>query len=299
MSHICETLPGNRQHFQHGPIDLLIQAEGDSVAVKDAHLHASKQFAEVLPTLVTELSRLRQPIRTGTPNVFVGPVANRMWQACRPFANENFITPMAAVAGSVAQHILMSYQVPGIKRAWVNNGGDIALYLTPGTQFQLGLFSDLTRALPSILTAQLPDLDAMATIFAGSGIGGVATSGWAGRSHSLGIADSVTVFASDAGSADAAATILANAVNIDDDLIVRQPANSLSDDTDLEDRLVTVAVPKLDPFKVARALAFGLEKAQTYVDNGLLQSVVLMCQGQVVSATRLKALIKERALCHQ
>jgi hypothetical protein len=109
----------------------------------------------------------------------------------------------------------------------------------------------------------------------------------------------VTVFASDAGLADAAATILANAVNIDDDLIVRQPANTLSDDTDLEDRLVTVAVPKLDPFQVAQALSFGLEKAQTYVDNGLLQSVVLMCQGQVVSATRLKVPIEERALCHQ
>jgi hypothetical protein len=171
--------------------------------------------------------------------------------------------------------------------------------LTPGTQLQLGLFSDLTRVLPSILTAQLPELDAMATILAESNIGGVATSGWAGRSHSFGIADSVTVFASDAGVADAAATILANAVNVDDDLVVRQPASSLSDDTDLEDRLVTVSVPKLDRSQVARALAYGLEKAQTYVDAGLLQSVVLMCQGQVVSATRLKAPIKERVLCHQ
>jgi ApbE superfamily uncharacterized protein (UPF0280 family) len=299
MSHHCELLSGNRQHFQHGPIDLLIQAEGDPIAVQDAHAQASKQFAEVLPTLVTELSRLRQPLRTGNPNAFIGPVARRMWQACRPFADEFFITPMAAVAGSVAQHILKSYQVPGIKRAWVNNGGDIALHLTPGTQLQLGLFSDLTRVLPSILTAQLPELDAMATILAESNIGGVATSGWAGRSHSFGIADSVTVFASDAGVADAAATILANAVNVDDDLVVRQPASSLSDDTDLEDRLVTVSVPKLDRSQVARALAYGLEKAQTYVDAGLLQSVVLMCQGQVVSATRLKAPIKERVLCHQ
>ena len=299
MTHLCTSLTGNRQHFQHGPIDLLIQAEGDPVAVRDAHERARKQFADVLPTLVTELSRLRQPVRAGDQNIFVGPVARRMWQACQPFADDVFLTPMAAVAGSVAQHMLTSYQMPGIERAWVNNGGDIALHLTQGTQLQLGLLSDLSRVVPSILTAQLPELDALATIRAGSGVGGVATSGWAGRSYSLGIADSVTVFASHAALADAAATVLANAVNVDDDLIVRQPANSLSDDTDLEDRLVTVAVPQLATAQVARALAFGLERAQTFVNAGLLQSVVLICQGQVVSATRQNAAFKERELCHQ
>jgi len=269
------------------------------MAVHDAHAQSRKLFAEVLPTLVTELIRLRQPVDVSTHNIFVGPVARRMWQACQPFADKVFLTPMAAVAGSVAQHILASYQVPGIDRAWVNNGGDIALHLTGNTQLQLGLFSDLSRVLPSMLAVRLPELDGLATIRSGTGIGGVATSGWAGRSHSLGIADSVTVFASDAGLADAAATILANAVNVDDDLIVRQPANCLSDDTDLGERLVTVAVPRLARAKVAQALACGLEKAQTYVDAGLLQSVVLMCQGQVVSATRLNIPIKERELCHQ
>ena len=50
----------------------------------------------------------------------------------------------------------------------------------------------------------------------GDGVGGIATSGARGRSFSLGIADSVTVLAEDAATADAAATLIANAVDCDD-----------------------------------------------------------------------------------
>ena len=43
---------------------------------------------------------------------------------------------------------------------------------------------------------------------------GIATSGWRGRSFSLGIADAVTVLAATAAEADAAATVIANAVDL-------------------------------------------------------------------------------------
>lgn len=299
MGPMFSILPGHRQHFQHGPIDLVIQAEGDPIVVNQAHQHAQMQFLQVLPKLVVELKRLRQAVDPIQSNPMIGPVATRMWQACKPFADAFFVTPMAAVAGSVAQHILSSYQVPGIQRAWVNNGGDIAIHLTESAKLKLGLFSDLERLQPYLFAARVPELDAMATIYADSCVGGIATSGWSGRSHSFGIADSVTVFAADAGLADAAATILANAVNVDDDLIIRQPANSLSEDSDLEDRLVTVTVPKLAHTQVAVALARGLKMAQGFVDKGLLHSVVLMCQGQVVSATQKSCINKERELCLQ
>ena len=51
--------------------------------------------------------------------------------ACAPFAR-GFITPMAAVAGAVAQELIACYHRPGIERAWINNGGDIALHLAAG-----------------------------------------------------------------------------------------------------------------------------------------------------------------------
>ena len=52
---------------------------------------------------------------------------------------------MAAVAGAVAQALVVAYRRPGINRAWVNNGGDIALHLAPGQSARLGLYADLAR----------------------------------------------------------------------------------------------------------------------------------------------------------
>ena len=299
MGPVCQFLPGDRLHLQHGPIDLIIQAEGQAGVLLRAHQQARRRFEDVLPVLVTELTRLRQPVDPHSNNPMQGPVARLMWQSCCPFADSQFVTPMAAVAGSVAQYMLVPYQVDGIDRAWVNNGGDVAIHLAGAASLRLGLFSDLAGALSSVLAQRPSSLDGIATICAGAGIGGVATSGWAGRSHSMGIADSVTVFAADAGLADAAATLLANAVNVEDESIVRTPAYLLSDDTDLGDYLVTVNVPRLAPEKVMTALARGQTIAQRYVDSGVLHSVVLICQGQVVSANRIPANVGEKALCHQ
>jgi ApbE superfamily uncharacterized protein (UPF0280 family) len=117
----------------------------------------------------------------------------------------------------------------------------------------------------------------------GMGIGGVATSGWRGRSFSLGIADSVTVFAASASMADAAATMIANAVNIADPRIVRRPACALKDDSDLDGQLVTVEVPALSQLQIQEALEAGLKKARMLEQNGLICACVLSCQGWFIS----------------
>jgi hypothetical protein len=108
----------------------------------------------------------------------------------------------------------------------------------------------------------------------------VATSGWRGRSFSLGIADSVTVLARTAAQADAGATIVANAVNLDDPRIQRRPACDLKDDSDLGTIPVTTHVPALDPESVRVALAAGARRARDLQARGLLWSAVLVCQGQ-------------------
>jgi ApbE superfamily uncharacterized protein (UPF0280 family) len=193
-----------------------------------------------------------------------------------------FLTPMAAVAGSVAQDLSTCYQAAGIKRAWVNNGGDIALHLTEDTAVSIGLFADLARLDEQQLVSGI-QTDAMFEVKYGMGIRGVATSGWRGRSFSLGIADSVTVFAASASQADAAATLIANAVDVSDARIKRQPANALKDDSDLGQRLVTVAVPELGQEEIYEALEAGLKKAHTLRQNGLICACVLRCQGWFVS----------------
>ncbi|KQP40014.1 UPF0280 family protein [Pseudorhodoferax sp. Leaf274] len=268
------TLPSGRQHFQHGPIDLVIAAEGDADAVQAAHDAAWLRFAKVLAELVAELPLLRAPVGAGCP--VQGPVACRMWQACAPYRS-GFITPMAAVAGAVAQEILAHYTGAGIARAWVNNGGDIAIHLTAGQQVRVGLWADLARFRPGASAHKLTT-DAQFAITADRPVRGVATSGWRGRSFSMGIADSVTVLARDAAAADAAATVIANAVDVQDPRIARRPADQVKDDSDLGNRLVTVDVPPLPAMLVDRALQAGLARAQALRAQGLIWHAALVCQ---------------------
>ena len=272
--------PG-RWHFQHGPIDIVIGAEGDAAAVAAAHEAAWVRFQTVLPELVAELRALRLPVRG--PCALQGVVARRMWQACRPYHSQ-FITPMAAVAGSVAQELVVCYEREGIERAWVNNGGDIAVHLAPGASVKIGLFADLARFDPSQPRLQT---DGHFEVRAAMPVRGIATSGWRGRSFSLGIADSVTVLARTAAMADAAATVIANTVNVDDARIQRRPANQIKDDSDLGEIEVTVDVPALAQAQVARALQAGERRARELQRDGLIHSAVLVCQHRLARVEAL------------
>src|SRR5207248_4088101 len=106
------------------------------------------RFQTVLEELVGELPLLRRPADANHPGV-AGAVARRMIDACRPHSRE-FITPMAAVAGAVADEILMAMlEGRKLEKAYVNNGGDIALHLSAGTSLDVGLVADLDHPLLS------------------------------------------------------------------------------------------------------------------------------------------------------
>ena len=289
QAHRAPLDPG-RWHLQHGPIDIVVGAEGDAAAVAAAHAAAWARFQKVLPELVAELRALRLPVDHGAgpagrvgPCALQGVIARRMWLACRPYHSQ-FITPMAAVAGSVAQELIGRYERDGISRAWINNGGDIALHLSPGASVKVGLFADLARFDPSQTTLQT---DAQFEVQAALPVRGIATSGWRGRSFSLGIADSVTVLARTAAMADAAATVIANAVNVLDARIERRPANQIKDDSDLGDICVTVNVPPLDEALIQHALQAGERRARELQRDGLIHSAVLVCQHRLARVEAL------------
>lgn len=277
------SLPGGRWHFQHGPIDLVIGADGQAEAVAAAHEQAWVVFQPLLAELVSELPWLRQAV--DAPGAMLqGPVARCMAVACMPMAAWGFITPMAAVAGAVAQALIAVYQRPGVQRAWVNNGGDIALHLAPDTEVSVGLVADLSRfdAATALRTAAGQGrADGRFVVQHGDPVRGIATSGWRGRSFSLGIADSVTVLAATAAQADAAATVIANAVDCDHPAIRRRPACELRDDSDLGQRLVTVDVPSLPACDVRSALARGQQRARELQRRGLIHAAALVCQGSL------------------
>ena len=266
---VVQRLSGGRLHLSHGPIDVVLRGWGAAEAVARAERAAATLFPTILPGLVAELPALRRPM-ADAPQV-TRPVARRMVAACTPFAPA-FLTPMAAVAGAVADALLDAMlRAAPLARAYVNDGGDIAVFAAPGQALAIGLAAD-----PEHLA-----FDGTVTVTASSGIGGVATSGRHGRSFSLGIADAVTVLAKDAATADAAATLIANAVNLDSPAIRRAPAASLDPDSDLGDRLVTVDLGPLAPAEIAGALDAGAARASDFVARGLVRAAALRLRGQV------------------
>ncbi len=284
------SLSDGRWHFQHGPIDIVLQLAGEPQACADAIEKTWQRFQCILPELVSELFYLRQAVSALEDHVFTHPVAQRMHRATAQAAfasHDGFVTPMAAVAGSVAQELLPCFMQAGIHKAYVNNGGDIALHMQPGESWRIGMVSDMAQALRNWQTHEL-SVDGAFVIEADMPVRGIATSGWQGRSFSLGIADSVTVLAATAAQADVAATLIANAVNIDERRIQRRPADSLRDDTDLGARLVTVDVPPLHAQQLQQALEHGLDCARDMQSRGLIHAAFLSCQGHAVVAEPLE-----------
>ncbi|MCF6124686.1 UPF0280 family protein [Mesorhizobium sp. M7A.F.Ca.CA.001.07.2.1] len=260
---------GKRLHLNHGPIDLIVEVFGEADECRRAYEQAVARFQTILMELVEELPELRLPAFFLAPRSFAGPTARRMEAAVMPLA-ECFITPMAAVAGSVADETLAAL-LAGRKldRAYVNNGGDCAIHIGRGQSMGLAVAGTGNGMADRI------------TIRAEDGVRGVATSGWRGRSFSLGIADAVTVLARTGAEADAAATLIANAVDLPGNpAIKRIPAHELSPDSDLGARLVTHGVGTLALGEVARALDNGLAVAEDFRRRGLIAGSALFLGGE-------------------
>ena len=192
-----------------------------------------------------------------------------MEAAVAPLATD-FITPMAAVAGAVADEVLAAMIVGRrLERAYVNNGGDSALHLEAGQSMRLAIAGTGHGLADRI------------TIHARDRVRGVATSGWRGRSFSFGIADAVTVLARTGAEADAAATIVANAVDLPGHpAVTRQPARELAPDSDLGGRLVTTGVGGLSSAEIAEALERGFGVAGDLRRCGLIEAAALFLAGQ-------------------
>jgi len=257
---------GKRLHLQYGPTDMIVEADGDRDEVSAAYRQAIARFRTILPELVGELPRLRQPVAEDMrADSFRYGTARRMAEAAR-LHRGTFVTPMAGVAGAVADELLAA-MVEGrrLDRAYANNGGDIAIHLADGADFTVGL---VDRPETAVSVGRFTVTGAMP-------VRGVGTSGRQGRSFSLGIADAVTVLARSAAAADVAATLIGNNVNVDHPAIERSPAQALDPDSDLGMLPVTVAVGALDEVSRDAALDAGLACAEDMREAGLIHGAVL------------------------
>lgn len=271
---------GKRLHLQHGPIDIITQAFGDDAEVAKAYEQGISFFATVLQDLVVDLAELNQPVNYPDKSNLTG-VSGIMWKATRCFSGEHFVTPMAAVAGAVADQVKQAMLAGRqLDKLYVNNGGDISLYLAGDAKFVSGIVN----------VQDLPKLDALAQLDKEDNVGGLATSGWRGRSLSPGIADAVTVLADTAAMADVAATLIAGDVWVDSPAIKQAPATSLRDDTDLGHMLITEDVGALSHNEIKTALERGLKTARSFQSQGLIKGAYLALQGETrnLSLTQIK-----------
>lgn len=278
---------GQRLHLQHGPIDLIISAYGEKRSVARAYQYAHEAFKTVLDDLVAELPFLKQalPLTSAEP---VCSVARRMVSAARQCVGLDTVTPMIAVAGSVADHVLNAMlKAPALDRVYVNNGGDIGLWLAADQTFTIGICDNVeTGAIATNLTLEAKHL-----------VHGIATSGWRGRSHSLGIADAVTVLAACAADADAAATVIANAVDIPGSCSVhRVPATELSPDSDLGSRLVTVTVDALTSAEIELALQRGRDRAQQLLARQVISAAYISLAGSTIVCDQKTNILRAGAM---
>jgi ApbE superfamily uncharacterized protein (UPF0280 family) len=271
--------PNGRLHLQHGPIDLIIGVDdphssfGDQAAMRrQAFASAQARFQTILDELVAELPVLRKPAPENGTRI-LSSVGRRMMDAVMPFASDQFITPMAAVAGAVADEILSAMMSDFADdrrpaRIYVNNGGDIALHLGQTAEFRIRMAHETGMALGDF------------AIQGTSPTRGVATSGRGGRSLSMGIAESVTILAANAAAADAAATIVGNAVDLPDHPQIRRArAIDVVDDSDLGERLVVVSCGELSDDDVDTALSSGAAMARRPLSAGLIHRAALFLQG--------------------
>lgn len=247
----------NRLFLNHGPIDIVLEAFGKDKPL--AYEKAKKYFSTLLNELVLDMDLLKKEV---VPHRhFNNKISQSMQNATEKFYPD-FITPMAAVAGSVADNILnVLVKDTKLEKAYVNNGGDVSFYLTENQTVKSSLAS-----IPNII-AEIDYKDKSR---------GIATSGWRGRSFSLGIADSVTVLADNAAMADAAATMIANSVNIKNHpSIIKKPAEEIYEDSDLKNLMVTVEVGDLKQSEIEDALRNGNEVGKTYLESGLINSALI------------------------
>ena len=268
----------HRLHLQEGPINLILDVDAFKDIREHLFISAKKRVSTVLRELVLELDLLKLPWKIHSP-VPKGEIAKRMFYAVSDL--DVFVTPMAAVAGAVADEILdvmrktvenSDYYLDNVKRMYVNNGGDLSFWLKNGSSFSVGVIDNI----------ETPELNTKVSLHHESPVRGIATSGWRGRSQSLGIADAVTVLAKSAVEADVAATLIANDVNIEYPGIEKRPASELKDDSDLGSMPVTVDVPSLPDFMVSEALNKGAKTARKFINMGIIETAYLSLQKQTL-----------------
>jgi len=180
------------------------------------------------------------------------------------------LTPMAAVAVTIADEVANFLFERGMTKVVVDNGGGVAIRANREEPITVGIRPDVNDRAVSYMISLDPDLRSH----------GVATSGLGGRSLTRGIASAATVVARTASLADAAATAVANASFLEDELVWRRRAEELDPYTDIAGLDVTVKVGPLSEEKKNRAVSQAIRKAEDLARRGIILGAFVAVQGK-------------------
>ena len=256
-------LDGESVLAECGPMRLVIRAwKGNEPQIDLLREAAAKSFMylERIAGFRSELSRPFSDIKVQPQD----DLAKEMLYSVE-IIGDGDLTPMAAVAGTIADAVANWLFEQGVTKVIVDNGGDIAVRLAEGESVTVGVRPRVTSR----------HISHVITLDSGRSAWGVTTSGMGGRSLTRGIASAVTVLSTKASVADAAATAIANACFVKDDRIIQLPAEKIDPTSDLKDIPVTTEVGPLSSEKILAAINSARQKADDFSQKGIIDGAFI------------------------
>lgn len=260
-------LQGGAVLVECGPMRLVIDARIGKVAQPQQSVQAAEQAVRFLEGVAQARPFLGRDFRALIPRV-TDPLALKMVASVQAVGDAD-LTPMAAVAGTMADAVADFLLNRGMTRVLVENGGDVSIRSCDGGPVTVGIRPRVDSPAISHALVLGPERTAW----------GVATSGFGGRSLTRGVLDAASVVAADASLADAAATAVANAGCIADDSVVRKPAEALDPHTDIAGLDVTFLVGRLAEESKQRAVDLSMRRAEQLIANRIIFGAFVACQG--------------------
>lgn len=260
-------LPGGRVLAESGPMRLVISAAIGKVAQKDAALRAAEESFGYLERIARHRKLLGTGFREHREKIRDALVLKMIESAV--LVGDDDLTPMASVAGTLADEVADFLFQRGMTKVVVENGGDVAIRANREEPVTVGIRPDVMDPAVSHVISLDPGVPSH----------GVATSGLGGRSLTRGIASAATVVARTASLADAAATAVANASLVEDKQVWRRTAEELDPYTDIPGLEVTVKVGPLSEEKKRRAVLQAVRRAEDLVRRGVILGAFVAVQG--------------------
>ncbi|HIJ37042.1 MAG TPA: hypothetical protein HPP59_07215 [Deltaproteobacteria bacterium] len=264
-----------------GPMRLVISSFIGKNAQREMNVKAAKVSFGIFER-TARFQDLLRAVHESVPRDLEEPVAAKMISSVISMGEPD-LTPMAAVAGTIADSVADFLFDAGMTRVIVNNGGDIAIRLKEGASVAVGIRDDLRKESFSHVLS----LDSIEPSW------GIATSGLGGRSLTRGIASAACIIARDASVADAAATVVGNAACVEDESLIRRDAVEMDPYTDLGRMKVTESIGELSEEKKQEAIRRGMKRARELMERKMIFGAFLSVQGRV----EMTGFFRERMNC--